>query len=99
MLRLARELRDRKVDRLKLRLYTSADLTQMGLPPFETLAPHERATGWIAVSVHNLRTGEGPWYPAMADGYAWLNAYQPVASVDKSVDKTIRLYYVPAGGR
>jgi len=35
----------------------------------------------------------------MADGYAWLNAYQPVASVDKSVDKTIRLYYVPAGGR
>ncbi len=94
VLRLAQLLKDRKVDHLKLRLYTSADLTQMGLPPFQTLAPNERATGWIAVSVHNLRTGEGPWYPALIDGYVWLKAYQPVASVDK----TIRLYYVPEGG-
>ena len=94
VLRLARVLAEHKVDHLKLRLYTSADLTQMGLPPFETLAPREPATGWIAVSLHNLRTGEGPWYPALADGYAWLNAYQPVASVDK----TIRVYYLPESG-
>jgi hypothetical protein len=93
VLRLAQVLRDHKVGHLKLRLYTSADLTQMGLPPFETLAPFEKATGWVAVSAHNLRTGEGPWYPAMVDGYAWLNAYEPVALVDK----TIRLYYVAEG--
>jgi len=62
------------------------------LPPFETLAPYEKATGWVAVSVHNLRTGEGPWYPAQADGYAWLNAYPAVSS---PVEKTIRLVFVP----
>lgn len=91
IMQLAKVLAEHKVEHLKLRLYTSADLTQMNLPPFQTLAPNERTTGWVAVSVHNLRTGEGPWYPALFDGYAWLNAYQPVASVDK----TIRLYYLP----
>ena len=88
--RLARALAGHHVDHLKLRIYTSADLSQMGLPPYEVLAPYQRATGWIAVSVHNLRTGEGPWYPEKLDGYAWLDAYQPVFSLDK----TIRVYYV-----
>jgi 4-amino-4-deoxy-L-arabinose transferase-like glycosyltransferase len=92
VLRLAEVLRQHKVEHLKLRLYTSADLTEMGLPPFETLAPYEKATGWVAVSVHNLRTGDGPWYPDKADGYAWLNAYPAVAS---PVDQSIRLYFVP----
>ena len=89
---LAKLLKEKKVDHLKLRIYTSADLHQMGLPPFETLAPYERASGWVAVSVHHLRVGDGEWYPAKVDGYAWLNDYQPVASVDK----VIRLYYLPA---
>jgi len=92
VLRLAQVLRQHKVEHLKLRLYTSADLTQMGLPPFETLAPYEKATGWVAVSVHNLRTGDGPWYPEKSDGYAWLNAYPAVAS---PVEQSIRLYFVP----
>jgi len=94
ILRLSQVLAEHKVERLHLRLYTSADLSQMNLPPFQTLAPFEHATGWIAISAHNFRTGEGPWYPASFDGYAWLNAYQPVASVDK----TIRLFYIPEGG-
>jgi hypothetical protein len=92
VLRLAEVLRERNIQHLKLRLYTSADLSQMGLPPFEVLAPYERATGWVAVSVHNLRTGEGPWYPEKADGYAWLNAYP---AVESPVAKTIRLVWVP----
>ena len=95
VLRLAEELRKHGVDHLKLRLYTSADLLQMGLPPFETLAPYEHATGWVAISVHNLRTGEGPWIPAQRDGYEWLTAYP---SVPTSVDKTIRLYHLPEPG-
>jgi hypothetical protein len=94
VLQLARVLRERNVQHLKLRLYTSADLSQMGLPPFEVLAPYEKATGWVAVSVHHLRTGEGPWYPEKADGYAWLNAYSAVTS---PVEKTIRLVFVPEG--
>jgi 4-amino-4-deoxy-L-arabinose transferase-like glycosyltransferase len=92
VLRLAEVLRERNIQHLKLRLYTSADLSQMGLPPFEVLAPYEKATGWVAVSVHNLRTGEGPWYPLQADGYAWLNAYP---AVESPVEKTIRLVWVP----
>jgi hypothetical protein len=87
-------LAEHKVDHLHLRLFTSADLTQMNLPPFEVLAPYERATGWIAVSVYNLRLGGGAWHPESLDGYAWLNGYKPVASVDK----TIRLFYIPEGG-
>jgi len=92
--KLKQVLAEHKVDHLRLRLFTSADLTQMNLPPFEVLAPYEHATGWIAVSVYNLRLGGGAWHPESLDGYAWLNAYKPVASVDK----TIRLFYIPEGG-
>jgi hypothetical protein len=91
--RLARVLAERKIERLHLRLLTSVDLTQMNLPPFQTLAPYEHATGWIAISVYHLRLGEGPWHPESFDGYAWLDTYQPVASIDK----TIRLFYIPEG--
>jgi hypothetical protein len=91
VLRLARELRKLNVTQVSLRLYTSADLTLMGLPPYKVLAPYEKASGWIGVSVHHLRTGEGPWYPGKKDGYAWLNAYEPLSDVDG----TIRVYYVP----
>jgi Dolichyl-phosphate-mannose-protein mannosyltransferase len=92
--KLKQVLAEQKVDHLHLRLFTSADLTQMNLPPFEVLAPYEHATGWIAVSVYNLRLGGGAWHPESLDGYAWLNAYKPVASVDK----TIRLFYIPKSG-
>jgi Dolichyl-phosphate-mannose-protein mannosyltransferase len=88
--KLKQVLAEHNVDHLKLRLFTSADLTQMNLPPYEALAPYEHATGWIAISVYNLRLGGGAWHPDSRDGYAWLNAYQPVASVDK----TIRLFYI-----
>lgn len=91
--KLKQVLAEHKVDHLKLRLFTSADLTQMNLPPYEVLAPYEHATGWIALSVYNLRLGGGAWHPESVDGYAWLNAYQPVASVDK----TIRLFYIAPG--
>ena len=53
------------------------------LPPFETLYPGERATGWIAIS-EQIRA----FYCA---GYRWLDAYRPVARIGSS----IRLYYVP----
>jgi hypothetical protein len=95
ILQLSRLLAERKVEHLHLRLFTSADLTQMNLPPFETLAPYEHATGWIAISVYNLRLGGGAWHPESLDGYAWLKAYKPVASVDK----TIRLFYIPEGSQ
>ena len=91
VLPLAWELRKLNVTHVSLRLYTSADLTMMGLPPYKLLVPYEKASGWIAVSLHHLRTGEGPRYPALKDGYEWLNAYQPLSDVGG----TIRVYYVP----
>lgn len=93
VLRLAQVLADRKVEHLHLRLYTSADLARMNLPQFEILAPNQRATGWIAISLHNLRMGDSPWNEAERNAYAWLNAYPAVVDVNK----TIRLFYVPEG--
>ena len=93
ILQLSQELADRGVKQVHLRLYTSADLTKMNLPPFELLEPNQRATGWIAISLHNLHTGESPWNEADRNSYKWLNGYPGVADVNK----TIRLFYVPEG--
>jgi hypothetical protein len=89
--RLRQALRSREISHLSLRLWTSADLTRMGLPPFETLSPYHRATGWIAVSILFLRSGETIWGTPNPDAYSWLESYQPSAYIGK----TIRLYYIP----
>ena len=67
---------------------TNLDLHRFGLPPFQVLLPHQRATGWIAISLFCLKTGG---FGMPADSYSWIEAYQPVALVGRS----IRLYYVP----
>ncbi|MBV8306017.1 MAG: glycosyltransferase family 39 protein [Gammaproteobacteria bacterium] len=61
----------------------TADLRREPLPPAHVLRPHERVTGWIAIS-ELARTRN------LAD-FAWLEAYQPVERVGKTFD----LYYVP----
>jgi hypothetical protein len=81
--RLAATLKERHADRVSLAVHTSADLRRDDLPPFDTLYPGERATGWIAIS-EQMRA----FYCA---GYRWLDAYQPFARIGSS----IRLYYVP----
>jgi hypothetical protein len=81
--RLAAVLKERHADRVSLAVHTSADLRRDDLPPFETLYPGDRATGWIAIS-EQIRA----FYCA---GYSWLDAYRPVARIGSS----IRLYYVP----
>jgi len=62
--KLKQVLAEHKVDHLRLRLFTSADLTQMNLPPFEVLAPYEHATGWIAVQ----RLQPASWRRSVASG-------------------------------
>jgi 4-amino-4-deoxy-L-arabinose transferase-like glycosyltransferase len=47
------------------------------------LVPHERASGWVAVSEFQLR---------VRDGFSWLQAYKPVSLVGRSIS----LYYIPA---
>jgi hypothetical protein len=89
--RLVAKLKELNVKELSISCNGSIDLSRLGLPPFQRLVPYEHTTGWVAISMLKLKTGglESP-----ADAFAWLEAYQPVALVGKS----IRVYYVPAIG-
>ncbi len=93
LLRLSATLQERHIDQVSIAYAGSLklDLSQFGLPSFQVLAPYQPATGWIAISLLKLKIGI-PGQPD--DGYAWLDAYQPVALVGRS----IRLYYVPEAG-
>jgi hypothetical protein len=90
LLRLSAALQQRHVDQVSIAYAGSSklDLVNFGLPPFRVLAPHEPTTGWIAISLLQLKEG-GLGLPD--DSFSWLEAYQPVYLVGRS----IRLYYVP----
>ena len=91
VLRLVKELHDRKIASAHLALWSSAEMTSMGLPPFDVPGPYQPVKGWLAVSARALRMNDvfHQTYPAHA--FAWLDQYRPVALVGK----TIRLYYIP----
>lgn len=72
-----------QIPRLSIAYRGTANLRQEPLPPFDVLPGRHRTTGWVAVSL--LARTRNP-----AD-YAWLDAYQPVERVGKTID----LYYVP----
>ncbi|MGA8622531.1 MAG: glycosyltransferase family 39 protein [Candidatus Sulfotelmatobacter sp.] len=88
---LSRELHQRRVSHASLALWTSADLSKMDLPDFEVPQPDQPVAGWFAISLRTLRAGDlfHTTYPPGA--FAWLNPYQPVTQVGK----TILLYYIP----
>ena len=81
--RLERRAAELRIPRLSLAYRGTADLTREPLPPFVNLPPHHPTSGWIAVS-QLARTRN-------TSDYAWLDAYQPVEHIGKSID----LYYVP----
>src|SRR5579863_2613884 len=56
--RLSRELRARGVTRVGIGVCTSADLALVDLPPLDILQPHKPVTGWVAVSLRALKTGQ-----------------------------------------
>lgn len=88
LLRLGAELHARGVAHVAIAYNGSADLQRMNLPPFEILAPCARTTGWIAVSLFKLEMSK----PSIGcGGFSWLESYEPVALVGKS----IRLYWIP----
>jgi len=90
LLRLASVLRERKIDSVTLVYHGNAELSRHNLPPWKKLQPCQPATGWIAIDLQTLKMGF-PKRPS--HGYAWLESYQPVAVVGKS----IRLYFIPQG--
>jgi len=72
-----------KIRHLSLAYRGTADLNREPLPPFVNLPPHQPTTGWVAVSW--LARTRNP------TDYAWLDAYQPVEHIGKTID----LYYIP----
>ena len=94
MNRLVVELRRRHVDRLHMSCLYTGDDSRLELPSWDALPLYQPVTGWVAVSFTMLKTYG--WLAAQQQGradsgFAWLDRYQPVARVGKS----ILLYYIP----
>jgi hypothetical protein len=79
----------RQVDSLWIAYNGSADLNQFGLPTWRELPPGAPQSGWVAISIYKLKLGAATEEsPADFDAYAWLEKFEPVAQVGKSM----RLY-------
>jgi hypothetical protein len=94
MNRLVAELRRRGVGYLHMACLYTGDDARIGLPNWDSLEPYQPVTGWVAVSQTMLRNYG--WMVAQQKGrqdlaFAWLDRYQPVAKVGKS----ILLYKIP----
>jgi hypothetical protein len=93
-LRLTNTLRARGIDTLSVAYFGTADLSRHHLPRLLPLVPHQRTTGWIALSETALKMGRpNPPFTPPFDGFSWLEAYEPVALIGRS----IRLYHLPEG--
>src|SRR5207302_1128126 len=69
--RLSQAVRSRGISHLNLRVWTSADLARMNLPPFDTLQPYQHSNGWIAISLLHLQSGDEIRNLGNRDGYSW----------------------------
>ncbi len=94
LFRLAQAARERRISKLTVAVWSSADMEQSALPSFTVPQPFVPATGWIAVSLRALRMGEFLHTSYPPGAFAWLDAYQPV----ERIGKTILLYYIPLDG-
>ncbi|MBS0578180.1 MAG: glycosyltransferase family 39 protein [Proteobacteria bacterium] len=72
-----------KVPELTLAYLGTVDFSREPLPPFRLLKLRQPVHGWVAISAL-ARVSNPP-------GYAWLDAYQPLERVGKTID----LYYIP----
>ena len=91
---LVAELKRRHVTRLHLRCLYTGDDSRLDLPSWDSLEPYQPVTGWVAISF-TMQKKYG-WVVAQQKGrsdlaFAWLDRYQPVARVGKS----ILLYNIP----
>jgi hypothetical protein len=89
--RLSQALSARGVQHVSLAVWSSSDLPQMGLPPFDVLQPFQPVDGWVAVSLRSMRFGDVLHQTYPPDALAWLDRYEPVARVGQ----TILLYHIP----
>lgn len=82
MVRLSRVLHQNGVKEFSIVYSGTADLRNFDLPPYHTLSPYERATGWIAISMFPLKTGD---LRRPNDSFQWLEAYRPFCTVGPSM--------------
>jgi Dolichyl-phosphate-mannose-protein mannosyltransferase len=85
--RVAAELRARDISQVAAAIQGNADLSRHGFPPYTYLDHNQPTTGWIVISATQFAFGTGA--PPF-DGYRWLEAFEPVAMIGK----TVRLYHV-----
>lgn len=89
--RLSTELKNRGITDFAIKYNGSPglDLNRFNITGSRELKPYQKTTGWVAISVQKLKLGTGnePF-----DQFAWLEQYEPVERVGKS----ILLYYVPS---
>jgi hypothetical protein len=88
---LSRELHARNISHATIAIWTSADPRHTDLPNFDVPQAYRPVSGWFAISLRALRFGNSfhTQYPVGA--FDWLQAYQPVSRVGK----TILLYHIP----
>jgi 4-amino-4-deoxy-L-arabinose transferase-like glycosyltransferase len=87
------ELRRRQISHVSLAMWSSADISRMGLPDFEILQPSQSTSGWVAVSDRARLEGEVFHTAYPANAFEWLAKYSPVTRVGK----TVSLYFIPEG--
>ena len=91
--RLSLKLKQVGAKEVTLSYFGSADVTKHGLPAIRPLVPYQPATGWVAISIYNLKLRALRIQKASGKSispYAWLQQYQPTR-----VGKSIFLYFVP----
>ncbi len=88
--RLADELRERKVSKFTLAVWTSADVDRSSLPPYDVPSIDHPVAGWVAVSARAYRLGAFLHQSLPPENFDWAKQYSPVAKIGR----TINLYYV-----
>jgi hypothetical protein len=91
--RLSDKLKELGVQEVSLGYFGTADLTRHGLPATKPLPAYQRATGWVAVSLHVMTIEAAEFEKAQRTRTSplfWLHEEKPVARVGKSID----LYYI-----
>jgi len=85
VLRLAKVVKERKIDRLAISVHGIHDFDKLGFPPTYHADMFTPTNGWVAVGDHSYRYGL-----ASGGGWWWLQR-QPYERVGRS----IRLYHLP----
>ena len=88
---LAREFQSRHVTHATIALWTSADPARSHLPQFVVPQANVPVSGWFAIGLRTLRFGNSFHTSYPPGSFNWLNPYQPVAHIGK----TILLYHLP----